>query len=421
MDERPELIPSHGNWVEGERFWGRELDLKLFEDRLDEGANLLMVAQRRMGKTSLMREAARRLEGRYLPVFVDFEKARSAANAIVELSIATRDHQPLWSKTRDLFANILGLVGRAVEKLSVSELSVTLRDGLTQGNWESKGDELFEILADSDIPVLLLLDEVPILVSRLLKGPDFVITDERREDTDAFMSWLRSNSQKHQGKVRVVISGSIGLEPVLRQGGLTATLNAFSSFELKAWDEYTVVGCLRALAHGKGLLYEDGVPEAMFAKLGLAIPHHVQLFFNHAYVFCCRRNDMHFRMADIETVYQQEMLSVRGHAELTHYEERLDLILGKKKNLIALELLTEAAVTGALTNQALMALQKIPLDRPLDEDISLATAHREILRVLEHDGYLERKGDRLVFVSNLVRDWWSSRNGFAYIPILDRT
>lgn len=57
------LKPAHGNWVQGDRFWGRETDLRLFEEGIDEGANFLLVAQRRMGKTSLMREVARRLEG----------------------------------------------------------------------------------------------------------------------------------------------------------------------------------------------------------------------------------------------------------------------------------------------------------------------------------------------------------------------
>ena len=116
------LIP----WVQGaERFWGREIDLQLFEEGIEEGANYLLVAQRRMGKTSL----------------------------------ALRDHKGIWTKTKELFANILAKLGSSVDTLKLSELSISLRAGLSAGNWASKGDELFEILASSDKPVLLLLDE----------------------------------------------------------------------------------------------------------------------------------------------------------------------------------------------------------------------------------------------------------------------
>jgi len=47
-----------GNYVTGEDFWGREEELALFMEGLAEGANLLMVAHRRMGKTSFRDSSA---------------------------------------------------------------------------------------------------------------------------------------------------------------------------------------------------------------------------------------------------------------------------------------------------------------------------------------------------------------------------
>ena len=42
------------------------------------------------------------------------------------------------------------------------------------------------------------------------------------------------------------------------------------------------------------------------------------------------------------------MLGVRGQLDLQHYEGRLEAILGRAGDLIALELLTAAAVNGIL-------------------------------------------------------------------------
>jgi uncharacterized protein len=411
------LKPAHGNWVDGERFWGRKTELALFEEGLREGANYLLVAQRRMGKTSLMREIMQRLAGDFLCVFVDFEKADDAADAVTELSISLQPHKKLWTKTTELFGNVLRSLGR-IESVALSEVMLTMRAGLTTGNWRSKGDELFEILAASEKPVVLLLDEVPILVNRLLKGRELEITDQRRADTEAFMSWLRHNTQRHQGKVRVVLSGSIGLEPVLRQGGLTATLNSFQPFELRPWDDETASGCFEALARGKGMVLEAGVPRRIIEQLGCAIPHHIQLFFAHAHTHCRRRGDMKLDLASIDMIYAEEMLSVRGHAELTHYEDRLKLILVGEALTLAMEMLTEAAVVGSLTGEAHRAFQAEPYAIPIPR---LAEVQKEIIRVLEHDGYLACGDDGSYrFVSKLVRDWWKARNALAYVPVLQR-
>jgi hypothetical protein len=94
---------------------------------------------------------------------------------------------------------------------------------------------LFDVLANSDRPVVVFVDELPILINRLLVGADYKITPERKTETEAFLSWLRANAIRPQGKVRLVLSGSIGLEPILRQAGLNATVNNFVPFVLKEW------------------------------------------------------------------------------------------------------------------------------------------------------------------------------------------
>lgn len=410
------LKQAQGNVVTGDRFWDREKDVELLTKRIDEGAHVLLVAQRRMGKTSLMAEVYQRLSERYVCLFVDLQKAASGSDAIVELSLAVQPHKPLWNKTKEVFANIIEAVTEKVEKVGVGELGVTLRAGLTAGNWAGKGDQLFAILAGSERPVLLMLDEVPVMINRMLKGHDYRITEERREQVDEFMSWLRKNSIKHQGKIRIIISGSIGLEPVLRQAGLSATINNFVPFELKSWDEGTAVGCLAALANEYGVKYEEGVTADMIERLGCCIPHHVQMFFSHVYDRCVRKASMKCSIGDVAEVYESDMLGVRGHAELTHYEERLKLVLGPETLALALEMVTEAAVEGCLSREAIGALQK---DYKFTERAT-GDIQKDILWVLEHDGYLKQEGQGYVFVSKLIRDWWKNRHHIFYTPVLER-
>ena len=173
-----------------------------------------------------------------------------------------------------------------VESVAVDELSVTLRSGLTAGDWQAKGDRLLATLAGLDKPVVLFVDEVPILVSRLLKGADYKTTPERRQQTDAFLSWLRYNAIRHQNRLTFVLAGSVGLEPIVRQAGLSGTLNAFTAFELRPWEPDVAAACLQALASETGLRLETAAIEHMLDRLGACIPGHVQMFFDHPYRAC---------------------------------------------------------------------------------------------------------------------------------------
>jgi len=112
---KQKLIQANGNVVEGDRFWDREADIELLTSRLDEGAHILLVAQRRMGKTSLMKEIKRRQAGRYTCLFIDLQKASTAEDAIVEISLALKPHKTLWIKTKDLFANAIGKIINGIE------------------------------------------------------------------------------------------------------------------------------------------------------------------------------------------------------------------------------------------------------------------------------------------------------------------
>ena len=46
----------------------------------------------------------------------------------------------------------------------------------------------------------------------------------------------------------MILSGSVGLEPLLQQARLSAHANIFSPYDLHPWNEETAIGCLAALA-----------------------------------------------------------------------------------------------------------------------------------------------------------------------------
>ena len=406
------LKSSQGRVVAGDTFWGRETDIAILKKRLEEGGHVLLVAQRRMGKTSLMAELERQLRDQYICLFVDLEDACNASDAIASLSSKCKPFEGVWERAKGVFSNIAG----NIEEVQIGEVKATIRGGLSKANWKEKGDQLLDILASEDRKVILMLDEVPILVNRMLKGHDYKITPERRGEVDEFMSWLRKTSIEHEGRISFVISGSIGLEPVLRQAGLSATINHILPYELRPWDDETTNGCLEALANEYEITFEDGATAAIAEKLGCCIPHHVQMFFVHIHEMCIREESTRCTIEDVKNVYDTYMLGTRGHAELTHYEERLRLVVGLEKFSLAIEMLTEAAVVGHLSKEAIGLLGK----EYTFEDCSTTEVQKELIWIMEHDGYLVQNKKGYVFQSNLLRDWWKRGHKDFYVAVHKR-
>ena len=411
------LQKAGSNWVEGDRFFNRASELQALEERVRDGAHTLLTAQRRMGKTSLVRELLRRLgdAGGFEPIFVDLEAAMDPADAIAEIGASSRSAQGAWHRIQSAFANALRTAGDQVETLSLGDLKAKLRGGMSAGDWRQKGDDLLAALAENDRPVVLALDELPILVNRLLKGQDEDITPEGRQAADAFLSWLRHNGQTHRDRICMILAGSVGLEPILRQAGLSAHANIFSSFDLKPWNEQTAKECLEALAANYGLDLPQEVRVAMCHRLRCQIPHHVQQFFDHLHEHLRRAGRNKASLEDVAIVYQRELLGPRGQMVLDHYENRLRLVLGRNGYPTALDMLTEASVNhGKLGNDA------IALFHALAEGQAQSVPVKDVLYTLEHDGYLAPEEGGYRFVSGLLEDWWRARHGQHFVPIADR-
>ena len=415
------LKKAGSNWVDGDRFFDREAELDVLRARVQNGTHTLLTAQRRMGKTSLVRELLRRLaaEGRFETVFVDLEDVRTAADAVVEIGVESRHVRGAWDRIKSGFANVLRGIDDRIDTLEVAEVRVKLRAGIDPGSWRQKGDAVFAALAKNERPVVLALDELPILVNRMLKDPDYRTTPAGKQDVDEFLSWVRKIGQDHRERICLILSGSIGLEPILRQAGLSAHANIFSPLDLKPWNEKTALDCLAALAETCGLNLPLAACKEMCRRLRCLVPHHVQRFFDSLDESLRLDGRRQASLDDVERVYTGEMLSIRGQADLDHYESRLKLVLGPDGYRAALALLTEAAVNDGV-------LQRAAMDRYSEHFRAWAVTDQpvsidDVLRVLEHDGYLEPWGnDEYRFVSGLLEDWWRARHGRHFVPVARR-
>ena len=409
------------NWVDGGNFFGREAELEVLEERVREGVHTLLSAQRRMGKTSLVRELQRRLAetGEFEIVFVDLEAAASPADAIAELGVQTRHVRGAWDRIRTSFVSLVRNAGSGIEELSAAVLKVKLRAGIDAGNWRKRGDAIFAALAESVRPVVLAIDELPIFINRLLKDDRGKLIPEGRQEADVFLSWLRRAGQAHRKHITLILSGSVSLEPLLEQAGLSSHANIYSPYDLKPWSEDVAASCLEALAESYGVCLEPEIRRDMCRRLRCCIPHHVQMFFDRMHNHLRHANRNVASLEDVEWVFLKEMQGISGQVDLQHYEERLKKVLGRAGYTIALEILTATAADGDISAETVDRYSDNFAANEVRYGIGLPSVDH-VLHVLQHGGYLEPVEGGYRFASGLVEDWWRERYAKNFVPVVDR-
>lgn len=316
-----------GRWVSGDDFFNRDRELRILETKVRDRNHVLLTGQRRMGKTSIVQELGRRLEADgWIFLFVDVEGADSPEDAIAEIAKAVHEIRTIASR---FAVGLKRIISERIEEISASDFRVKIRAGLNEGNWKRHGEELFRACAQQDKSVLLAIDELPIFLKRMLKQ------DGNAPRVDEFLSWLRGVVQILGDDAPVlIVSGSIGLEPLVRDLGMPDRINHFYSYRLGPWDSETCVECFSRLAESYAFSIEDGVAEAVYNALGIGIPHQVQSFFARLRDFAVMQDRDKVTVKDVNDVYRDLLLGPSGQNDLVHYEKRLKDVLEDRKSVV---------------------------------------------------------------------------------------
>lgn len=380
-----------GKPVHDHNFFGRDAELEDLQ-AITEREHVLLLAPRRVGKTSLLHALAKRVDrdGSAIGVYASVAAATSESQfvqAILNAIYATKRGRKL---KRGFVARALGL-GRGVKSVKVAGSGVDLETRAP--SWQEDADRAFAAIVKSELPLLILIDELPVLVLALAKA------DTSGARVRAFLQWFRDLRQQIAGasKLRFVLSGSIGLDNVTRRHQLTETIN-----DLRLWPlgPFQPAAAHEFLGHLAASYEIELGPELRTAVCGVAewlIPYHLQVIFSELRE---QSKAMQPTLA-LLNVTIETLLDRRTY--FSYWDERLHDALGEPSASIARAMLAicardPAGATPDAMNQSIAAIVPDPLER--------ARAFKWVVDVLSNDGYLVLQDSRWRFRSGLLRRYW---------------
>ena len=375
-----------GRLATGSDFFDREEIISSAWNLLKR-SNLLLLAPRRVGKSSLLNRMHERSERRI----------QNAVSVGARRRGRTRLHKTTRSGLPRCIVVIRRKLGHIFREHLPKDLELILKTGLLElkaknFDWRRPADELEALLKTGDSQTLLLIDELPLLVGNIVKQ------DQGGTRAERFLLWLKR--LREQYPVRWFFAGSIGLDSVARRLKLSGTIHDLQPIELGAFTPETA----RAYLMGRGQFCQWTLTaetiDAVMDAVEWPIPFYLNLVFEQLRVVVAERQSS--PSPELVEVALQRLMQ-HGRTHFDHWDERLSKMLDDRmvhycEVLLGLACRETAGV--AISTVDLRLSQEVTDDRQRSELLA------QLLDLLISDGYLVRNESIVRFRSALLRRYW---------------
>jgi len=383
-----------GAVARGDDFFDRVKEMALFWRDL-ETDNLLLLAPRRVGKTSLMRKMEDDAEhhGR-TAVYVDVSDCADELHFVQRLYATILENQTgdlLWERIENSW---LSQALKRVQKVGGAGFNIEFRPDA--GSWTRMGEELADALSKLEGRWLIQVDELPVFVLKLLNQGEPTGRDRVRE----FLYWMRRLRSQYTGVVWM-LAGSIGLDTVTARLNIADSINDLRIEKLGAFDPPTADAMLKALSGAYHVDLDNTVRTRVLTRTGWLAPYYLQLIFKEL-----RGIDGTVTESNVDAVIE-DLLSPHHKTYFDYWYQRLDEELGAPDADYAKAVLHSCCRSseGSTRSTLSLALVRPIADAELRED-----KLRYLLDVLQSDGYLVSDHDRWRFLLPLLREFWLRRH-----------
>lgn len=402
-----------GSPVEGDNFFGRDDVARHLREILNHD-DILLLGPRRIGKTSLARAvmALARQDGWQTIEIV-------VASCIDEKGFLDKLEGELKKAINSLVGKLwdgaqekLGAVGNRIKSLKLGGFGATAEVGLAgtdADDWTTVGNDLLALLGELDDPWLIYVDELPIMLFNIIRqDPANGVLRVRR-----FLDWFRNDVRAlaGAGKVRWLISGSVGLDTLVQEHGMADTINSLNHQNLPPFTDPLACQLIRELATSYTIALDDTAIRRIVDAVSWPQPYYLQIVFQHLRsLIAAQPNTQPHELIDNAI---EQLIRPGADNDFHHWESRLNMQLSAPLAALAKALLNQSATSppGTRAENLLATVQQRHPHATDDEARALFVRLRDILL---RDAYWladDSSGARHYrFALEPLRRWWNRRN-----------
>jgi AAA+ ATPase superfamily predicted ATPase len=390
-----------GGQIDSADIIGRDAVIAELWERLAQ-QSIVLTAERRMGKTTIVKQMVKEGGAEVFPIYRDLEKVISPAEFVSNILTDITGYQKgikwvegLFGKFTKNFAgwqigNIIKIPESSTDRwkeILENAIEYIMSHPLSVDDWEDRQKEK---------QIIFFWDELPMMLDNFLKRDNGTLVAMEVLDT------LRAIRQTYP-ELRMVYTGSIGLHHVISKlkdaGYNNAPTNDMYTCDLQPLDPDDAIDLATRLIEGENLATTDR--SAVATEISMQVDR-IPFYIHHSIL---KLKSLRQQISpDLVKAQIDLVLCDPNPWDMNHYQERIKTYYRDGSNEIALSILDTLAVATIGLN-----LEQIR-DRNLAiQDLEML---RTVLKLLRQDGYLVMNVDRTYsFRYGLIHRYWQYQRG----------
>lgn len=382
-----------GNTATGDYYFPRpQIEADIWEE-IEKGNHVLIAAPRRVGKSSVMISMTENCPENTQCIFQNIQGVQS--------------EEEFYKKFFELIVQCLGKFQKGTNWLTKFFKDITIEEVTLEGvkfgdkkptNYVEEINKVLPKLAQNNVKVVLLLDELPEILIHLNKK-------NRKDEASSILNNLREWRQNKdiRNHFSLVLAGSVGIHHIVKTiEGRTADINDFGIVDFDALLQEDAQSYVLWATGGATVRYNEALKTHLLSKINYFIPYFINLMLDEINKVARKAHNPNITIANIDTAFN-EIVKTSDHFK--EWKSRIfDYFPIDEANFLY-ESLVYMAHKDRINKRQLY---------------DLALKHNkknnyiELIQGLERDGYIMEQGESYVFVSPFLKAFWKKDN-----PIYD--
>lgn len=392
---------------------GRKQLIERIWQRL-KSKSVRFLAERRVGKTSVLKKMVAEPTAGFHPIFLDLEKVHSADRFVEVLLSELKSLMSIKDKAAKGFGDILAMFGGTEVAGMVKVPELGKRD------WQKAIEKTFQAICanNPDTLFVLMFDELPYMLQSI------AIQDTKSGATDNFalaiLDTLRAARQEN-ANLRMIFCGSVGLHHVLAslRGDVHASqpVNDMQALEIHPLQRTDAVQLTKNLMSMEQVLVSPEHMDVIANRIAQetdCVPFYIERV-----VSRLAEQDGPVIESSVDRIINRQLVDDKNDWEMQHFRDRLEIYYKGSVVDVHGSILQRHLVSRRILDHIACEDQPQSID-----DVWAAVKSRmalddrdaviELLSLLAQDHYLiTDDSKRYTFRFPLIRRWWLMAHGLA--------